>query len=235
MTRPLTLCLAAAALLVTTTASAQAPQRDRVLRRERGPRRQFVTISIDGMNTMPLHFTEYPLEELTGKELSATFNEAVDYRSKDGLTTVDVIRFRRRNAGGGITVYPLGAGNGASLAIRGSFERLPEIKFEIDGPGGIEQYQLRDGRAVDVGVGLVVHDRSLGWGLGSHTFVLGGIGKITGERGNGARYFGEGGGGLNVGPIGVELGVKFAYNKLKDPRAHSFFSVPISLRGTVSF
>ena len=46
------------------------------------PRKQFVTVTIDGMNTLPLHFKEYPLEELVGKELAAVHTEPdVDYRS----------------------------------------------------------------------------------------------------------------------------------------------------------
>ena len=43
---------------------------------------------------------------------------------------------------------------------------------------------------------------------------LAGIGKLTTDLGDGSRLFAEGGGGLDVGPIGVELGVKFAWNKL---------------------
>jgi hypothetical protein len=31
------------------------------------------------------------------------------------------------------------------------------------------------------------------------------------------------------------LSVKFAWNKLHDPVEHQFFTVPISIRGTVTF
>ena len=49
---------------------------------------------------------------------------------------------------------------------------------------------------------------------------LGGIGKVSTEQlGDGGRYFAEGGGGLSVGPFGVELGVKFAWNMLDRARA----------------
>ena len=45
----------------------------------------------------------------------------------------------------------------------------------------------------------------------------------------------EGGGGLNSGPFGVELSLKFALNRLEQPVEHRFLTIPISLRGTVSF
>jgi hypothetical protein len=201
----------------------------------RAPRRQFVTLTIDGMNTLPLHFEEQPLEQLVGQELSPVHDGSTDYRTIDGLTTVDVLRFRRRNRGVGIMIYPLGAGNGTSLAIRGSIEELPVIEFVASGPSGAEYYQLTDGRATDVGAGLIVNDRSAGWGLGSHAFVVAGVGRLSGERGDGRRIFAEGGGGISSGPFGMQLALKFARNTLEDPRAHSFFTVPITLRGTLSF
>ena len=42
-------------------------------------------------------------------------------------------------------------------------------------------------------------------------------------------------GGISFGPIGFQVGVKIAQNRLKEPRSHSFYTVPMSLRGTVSF
>ena len=89
---------------------------------------------------------------------------------------------------------------------------------------------------MDLGVGVIVADRSPGWGLGSHAFLAGGIGKVSTEQlGDGGRYFAEGGGGLSVGPFGVELGVKFAWNMLDQPVPHKFLTIPISLRGTLTF
>ena len=81
----------------------------------------------------------------------------------------------------------------------------------------------------------MVADRSPGWGLGSHAFVVGGIGRITSDLGDGSRCFAEGGGGLDVGPFGVELGVKFAWNSLSEPVEHHFLTIPITLRGTLTF
>ena len=63
---------------------------------------------------------------------------------------------------------------------------------------------------------MYVADRSPGWGLGSHAFVVGGVGTDQERLSDGDRYFAEGGGGLSSGPFGVELSVKFAWNHLTD-------------------
>jgi hypothetical protein len=199
------------------------------------PRRQFVTISVDQLNTQPLRFGEHPLEDLIGRSLVQGQREAFDYRSEDGETLVDVLEFRRRARGAGATVYPFGMTVGPALAVRGSYEELPVIRFTATGPADVHEYALVDGRAYDVGVGVVVSDRSPGWGLGSHAFVAAGAGRIRSGLGDGDRYFAEGGGGLTVGPVGVQLAVKVARNRLTAPREHTFFTVPISLRGTLSF
>ena len=215
--------------------SVQVPGRNDTLPKPRQPRRQFVTFSVDGMRNLPLHFRKYPLEQLVGRDLSQSREGAFDYHSDDGHTQVDVIRYRTRNSGFGVTVYPFGAGNGTSLAIRASTEQLPVTEFVAYGPATVSRYRLSDGRALDVGVGVVVTDRSAGWGLGSHTFVLAGAGRLSGERGGGRRLFAEGGGGINVGPFGMQLAVKIGYNRLSDPIEHSFFTMPVTLRGTLSF
>jgi hypothetical protein len=80
-----------------------------------------------------------------------------------------------------------------------------------------------------------VSDRSAGWGLGSHAFVMGGVGRIRSDQRDGDRYFAEGGGGLSSGPIGVELSVKFAWNHFTEPVKHQFMTVPITVRGTLTF
>lgn len=199
------------------------------------PRRQFLTISIDRMRTMPLHFKEWPLEQLTGTELTNARLPDAEYRSEDGRTIVDVRRFRRATRGAGLMVYPFGATRGATLALRVSYEELPIIHVVIDRAGEIERYDLADGRAYDFGFGVYLGDRPRGWSLGAHSFLIAGIGKLSGERGDGRRYFVESGGGVSVGPLGLQVSVKLAHNRLKDPRPHTFFTVPIALRGTVSF
>ena len=198
-------------------------------------RRHFVSVSIDWLYTQPLHFSDHPLSDLLGTEVTAGQFEQFDYTTRDGETLIDVLEFKRRTRGGGITVYPLGLSSGATLGIRGSVEGLPRIRVAFDGPGTLDSYSLTNARAYDVGVGLWAADRSAGWGLGSHAFVDGGIGRIHSDLGNGSRYFAEGGGGLTSGPFGIELSVKFAWNTLDDPVKHHFVTVPVTLRGTLTF
>lgn len=199
------------------------------------PRRQFVTFSLDNFTTQPLHFAKWPVEELVGREVSEAQHEAYDYRSRDGLTTVDVLEFKKRGKGFGVTVYPLGMSVGSTLGVRVSREDLPVIRITMSGPSTVGSYALSDAYAVDVGAGIFVSDRSAGWGLGSHAFVGGGLGTIRSSMADGRRFFAEGGGGLSVGPFGVELAVKFAMNKFDVPLAHQFLTVPIALRASVSF
>ena len=125
--------------------------------------------------------------------------------------------------------------SGPTLVLRGSIEPLPRIQIEFLGAAPFPRYALLDGRAYDGAIGLMMADRSPGWGLGSHAFVAGGIGRITSDLGDGSRIFAEGGGGLDVGPIGVELAVKFAWNTLSEPVDHHFLTIPITLRGTLTF
>jgi hypothetical protein len=218
----------AAVFLFAATAAAQTYVAER-------PGRQFITVSYDWLNTQPLHFAEHPLEDLVGTEVSSAQRQSHDYVTRDGTTLIDVLEFKRRGYGLGATVYPFGLGVGTTLGIRGSIESLPTIRVAFDGPGALDSYTFTNARAYDIGVGLFVADRAPGWGLGSHAFVTGGIGRIQSDLGGGRRYFAEGGGGLNSGPLGVQLSVKFGWNQLADPVDHSFLTVPISLRGTVSF
>ena len=199
------------------------------------PRRQFVSVSYGWSTTEPLHFAEHPLGDLLGSDVAAAQRERYDYITRDGATLVDVLEFKRRGHAMGITVYPFGMGVGTALALRGSIEQLPTIRVAFEGPGTLDQYALTSARAYDGGVGLFVSDRSRGWGLGSHAFVAGGLGRIQSDLGGGNRYFAEAGGGLGSGPLGVQLSVKFAWNRLAEPVDHSFLTVPVTLRGTLSF
>jgi hypothetical protein len=199
------------------------------------PRRQFVSVSYDWMHTEPLHFAEHPLEDLLGREVASAQMQDYDYETRDGLTHVLVNEFRSKGNGVGVTVYPFGLSTGATLGVRGSIAQLPEINITFEGPAPVSNYLLTRAKAYDVGAGLVVADRSAGWGLGSQAFVIGGLGRIRSDLGEGSRYFAEGGGGLTSGPIGVQISVKFAWNRLDDPVEHRFLTVPITLRATVSF
>jgi hypothetical protein len=199
------------------------------------PRRQFITISYDWLYTQPLHFAEHPLEDLLGVEVASAQLQDHEYETRDGSTRIDVIEFRRRSRGAGITLYPFGLRTGSTLGIRGSVENLPVIRIAFDGPGALDSYVLTDARAYDAAVGIFIADRSAGWGLGSHAFVTGGLGRIRSGLGDGSRYFAEGGGGLNSGPLGVQIAVKFAWNRLSEPVDHRFMTVPVTIRATVSF
>jgi len=202
---------------------------------ETAPRKHFVTISYDWHYTQPLHFADHPLAALLGTAVASTQSEAYEYRTRDGATLVDVLEFSRRQQGVTLTLYPLGLSTGPTLALRGSIEPLPAIRLAFVGPAPLPAYALTNARALDAAAGVYVADRSAGWGLGSHAFVLGGIGRITSDLGSGGRYFAEGGGGLSSGPFGVDLSVKFAWNRLLEPVDHRFLTVPITLRGTVTF
>jgi hypothetical protein len=199
------------------------------------PRRQFITVSYDWLYTQPLHFGEHPVEDLVGQEVAAAQFEAFDYRTRDGTILIDVLEFKRRGHGAGVTVYPFGLSVGAALGLRASFEDLPIIRIAFDGAGAPPPYALTGARAYDVSAAIFVADRSNGWGLGSHAFVGGGIGRIKSDSHGGDRIFAEGGGGLNSGPVGVELSIKFAWNHLTEPVDHHFITVPITVRGTLSF
>jgi hypothetical protein len=197
--------------------------------------RHFVTVSYDWHYTQPLHFGEHPLGDLLGTDVAAVPFEAYEYRTRDEATLIDVVKFSRRQHGASVTLYPLGMHTGTTLALRGSIEPLPEIELLFVGPAPFGSYTLRNARALDASAGVYVADRAPGWGLGSHAFVLGGLGRITSDLGDGRRYFAEGGGGVSVGPIGVDLSVKFAWNRLAEPLEHRFLTVPITIRGTVTF
>jgi hypothetical protein len=199
------------------------------------PRRQFVTISVDWLNTEPLHFASHPLEDLVGREVASSRGERHDYHTRDEQILIDVVEFRKRNRAVSVAVYPLGLSSGATLGIRGSIEQLPTIRVAFTGTGAPGNYAFLDARAYDVGAGLYIADRSPGWGLGSQAFVVGGLGRIKADGREGSRLFAEGGGGLTVGPFGVQLAVKFAWNTLTEPVEHRFLTVPVTLRGTLSF
>ena len=198
-------------------------------------RRYFVTVSTDWLNTQPLHFLEHPLQDLVGRDVAAAQFEDYEYRTRDEAILIDVLEFTRRGRGLGITLYPFGLSVGPTLALRGSIEDLPTIRVAFSGAGAPANYTLTGGRAYDLAAALYLADRSPGWGLGSHAFAGGGVGKIKSDLSDGDRYFAEGGGGLSSGPFGVELSVKFAWNRLSEPVDHKFFTVPITVRGTLTF
>jgi hypothetical protein len=201
----------------------------------RKPRRQFVTVATEWLNTQPLHFLEHPLQDLVGREVATAQFQGYEYHTRDEQIQIDVLEFSRKGRGASVTVYPLGLRTGPTLGVRASVEELPVIRVAFAGSGAPPPYSLTDGRAYDFGGYLYVADHAPGWGLGSHAFVGGGIGRIRSELGDGNRTFAEGGGGLAAGPFGVDLAIKFGWNRLTTPVEHHFLTVPITLRGTLTF
>ena len=203
---------------------------------EQKPRRQFVTVSIDWMSSEPLHFANHPLQDLVGREVAGIQSDIYEYRTRDEQVLIDVIEFKKRNKGFSAAVYPFGLSIGTTLGIRASVETVPTIRINFAGEGAPAPYALTGAKAYDVGAGIYVADRSPGPGIGAQAFVVGGIGRLAadGDR-TGSRIFAEGGGGVMFGPFGVQLAAKFAWNRLSEPVEHRFLTVPITVRGTISF
>ena len=222
------LCLAAALAASETPAQAQTYQASKA-------RRHFVSITFDKQFIQPYGFGNHPLRELLGQPVDEVHLETFQYRTRDGKTTVNVLEYGKRATAIGATVYPFGSSVGATLAVRGSIETVPDIRLAFTGPAPSPIYELTNGRATDIGIGVDMSDRAPGWGLGAHAFILGGVGRIQTDQLNGSRYFGEGGGGVTSGPFGVDITVKFTVNRFTTPVAHRIYMVPVTVRGTLTF
>ena len=223
-----------AALWLTAAVAAPEPSHAQPYRAPKA-RRHFISITADKQFVQPYGFNKHPLPELLGQPVDEVHLENFQYRTRDQRTQVNVLEYGNRGTAVGATVYPFGSSVGATLAIRGSRETLPTIRLAFSGPAPSPTYQLTNGRAADLGVGVEMSDRSAGWGLGSHAFLIGGVGRATTDQMNGRRYFAEAGGGVMSGPFGVDISVKFAVNRFSTPVTHSIFMIPISVRGTLSF
>jgi hypothetical protein len=198
-------------------------------------RKHFISVSYETQFVQPYGFARHPLEELLGREVNEVHLETFQYRTEDGQTLVNVLEYGKRATAIGATVYPFGSSVGATLAIRGSIETLPDIEVSFTGPAPMPVYLLTNGRATDIGVGIDMSDRAPGWGIGAHAFVLGGIGRAHTDQLDGRRYFVEGGGGVTSGPLGVDIAFKYSINRFATPVTHSVHMIPISVRGTLTF
>jgi hypothetical protein len=225
-----TLVLVCVLAAVASSAAAQSP-----VYHARKARKHFVSVSYDWLYIQPYGFAKHPLSDLLGQPVSEVHLQTFQYQTRDQLTQVHVNEFSHNGQGLGLTLYPFGASDGPTLLIRGSVEQLPTIRLAFDGPAPAPTYELTSGRGLDVGIGIDVSDRAPGWGLGSHAFVLGGVGRALTDQMNGSRYFGEGGGGVSVGPFGVDISVKFAVNRFATPVTHRLYDLPIAVRGTLTF
>jgi hypothetical protein len=198
-------------------------------------RRHFISVTVEKQFVQPYSFGNHPLADLLGQPVDEVHLQSFQYRTRDQQTLVNVLEYGKRATGIGATVYPFGSSVGATLAVRGSIESVPTIRLAFTGPAPAPTYELTNGRATDLGVGLEMSDRSAGWGLGAHAFILGGIGRLETDQMNGKRYFGEGGGGVMSGPFGVDLSVKFTVNRFSTPVTHTIYMIPIIVRGTLTF
>jgi hypothetical protein len=198
-------------------------------------RRHFISVTLETQFVQAYSFGKHPLEDLLGQPVDEVHLETFQYRSRDQKTLVNVLEYGKRASAIGATVYPFGSSVGATLAVRGSIESIPTIRVAFSGPAPTPLYELTNGRATDLGIGIDMSDRSAGWGLGGHAFILGGFGKIRTDQLDGKRYFGEGGGGVTSGPFGVDISVKFAVNRFKTPVPHQIYMIPVSVRGTLTF
>ena len=223
------------ALWVAGTLAAPAPPASQTYHAAKA-RKRFISIHAEKQYVQPSAFEDHPLSELLGQEVNDVHLQPFHYRTKDNLTTVTVLEYDKPGFGIGATVYPFGSSEGATLAIRGGIETAPTIHLRLDGPAApAPTYDLTGGHAYDVGVGLEMSDRSPGWGVGGHAFIIGGIGRAQWDQRSGKRYFGEGGGGIMFGPFGVDIAVKYIVTELSDPVPHGLRTIPICVRGTLTF
>lgn len=203
---------------------------------DKKPRKEFFTLFLDWISVSLMNFKEFPLEELTGTELNYNYSDStVVLGSNNNSITVTNTAFSKHIKGAGIMIYPFGTRNGWNLMLKTDYQNLPHIKFSINSPQGQEKYELINGKAYDFGIGLLQNESQSGWGFGSRSFILAGIGRIAESRGDGQRYFAEAGVGFNTGPIGADLFFGIAQNRLVFPRPHKFYTVPIGVRTTFSF
>jgi hypothetical protein len=198
-------------------------------------RRRFLSVNVDKQFVQPSAFEDHPLRDLLGRRVDDVHLQPYQYQTRDKLTTISVLEYRKPGYAIGATIYPFGSSEGATLAIRGSIETMPTIRLTFDGPAPAPTYQLTGGRAFDVGAGIDMSDRSPGWGVGSHAFILGGIGRAQADQRSGARYFAESGGGVMFGPFGIDVSVKYIVTTFDAPVKHGLRTIPICVRGTLTF
>jgi hypothetical protein len=198
-------------------------------------RKHFVSVSYETQFVQPNGFAAHPLSELLGQRVDEVHLQDFQYQTRDQTIQARVLEYEKRTGAVGVTVYPFGSSSGPTLAIRGSIESLPDIRVSFAGPAPAPLYELTNGRALDLGVGIDMSDRAPGFGLGAHAFVIGGIGKAQTDQLDGRRYFIEGGGGVTSGPFGVDVSFKYVVNQFNTPVTHSVHMIPICVRGSVSF
>ncbi len=199
------------------------------------PRRHFISLTYERQYVQPFNFRKHPLEDLFGQPIDEVHLENFQYLTRDQQTQITVNGYGKRADAIGVTIYPFGSSVGPTLALNGSISSVPDIIVSFAGPAPAPNYALTNGRAFDLGAGIDMSDRSAGWGIGAHAFVLGGLGHVHTDQLDGRRYFAEGGGGVSSGPFGVDISFKYVVNQFSAPVTHSVHMIPISIRGSLTF
>ena len=223
-----------AAVLVGAVLRRRRPTRRRTHARK--PRRQFVTVSYRLAAHAAAALSRASARRIwSAAPVAAAQFEDYDYRTRDEPILIDVLEFKRRGRGAGITVYPFGHERRTDAWRCAAASRICRHSHRFAGAGAPPNYELTGARAYDVGRGDL-RRRSLAR-AGASAATPSSAAASAGSRatlGDGDRYFAEGGGGLSSGPFGVELSVKFAWNHLTEPVDHHFITVPVTLRGTLT-
>ena len=138
--------------------------------------------------------------------------------------------------GAGVTLYPFGLSVGPTLGAARQLEDLPDIRIAFAGAGAPPAYELtgaprvrRSARRSSSPI-----DRPAGASAATRSSAAASDGSRA-TRATATASSPKGGGGLSSGPFGVELAVKFAWNHLTEPVDHHFITVPVTLRGTLTF
>ena len=172
-------------------------------------------VSYDWLYTQPLHFAEHPVEDLVGQRGGGGAVRGLrlpDPRRHDPHRRARVQAARPRGRRHGVSVRPERRRDaGAPRQRRGSAghphrlrRRRRAADVRADRRAGVRRVGARSSWPIDRPAGASeAMPSSAGASAGSRA-----------TRTDGDRIFAEGGGGLNSGPIGVELSIKFAWNHL---------------------
>ena len=184
-------------------------------------RRHFISVSFETQFVQPYGFAKHPLEELLGQPVDEVHLEIVPVPHRAiRQTLVNVLEYGKRATGDrrdGLSVRL--ERRARRSPIRGSIETMP------DDPGRASPdrrrrptYELTNGRATDLGVGIDMSDRVARLGPRRarlhHRAASAGFRPISSTA---RRYFVEGGGGVTSGPFGVDVSVKFTVNRFTTP------------------
>ena len=173
-------------------------------------------------------------QDLVGREVAAAQFEAYDYRTRDGPILIDVLEFKRRGRGAGVTVYPFGLSVGPTLALRGSIEELPTIRDRLRRRR--RAAALRADRRARVRRRRRDCMSPIARPAGASEATPSSAAASAGSRATSATAIAsspKAAAGSTPVRSAWSCRVKFAWNHLTEPVDHHFLTVPITLRGTL--